>query len=170
MACVKDMERLIAEDTGYFTERDLDVRTRKGREEGWLPTGGRGLNAPALTPASATAVLISLASEQACHATEAVSRLSPLKADNGQVFAEALAEILAEPRAAAGVAEVELGRNVPTAKVIFLDGRTIEFSGGVAEAVAIQSEIGIDGTLLVKIAELIEKPVHRGPKMRRPEA
>lgn len=62
------------------TLADIDARTRSLRRLGFLPMGGRGPHAPHLEPVHVANFLLSLASETASAAAEAVQAYSIIKA------------------------------------------------------------------------------------------
>jgi hypothetical protein len=102
---------------------DLDIRMRELRQGKMLPTGGRGLNAPAITADHAATILIALkGSTKSVDAALAVNHFAEL-VDGDKSFAEALTELLKDQEAAATVDRVELNRTAISASIFFKDGK-----------------------------------------------
>jgi hypothetical protein len=103
----RELELLLGELTPR-SKSDLDIRMRKLREAKLLPTGGRGPNAPHISPREAATMLIAICcSRQAVDAADAVSVFASLLAkwtdeafEGAGTFAEALTVALARPEAA----------------------------------------------------------------------
>lgn len=119
----KQFERVIASFTTW-SESDVDQRVRRLREARLLPVGGRGLNAPSLTPRDGALILISIAAAE--NAVDA-GRLVELYANlipppKGQAFAgaptlvDAVAAILSRPDKAV-VSSFSVARTWPFAAI-----------------------------------------------------
>lgn len=122
----------LAENTGY-SHSEIDQRLRKLREDGIIPTGGRGLNAPQLGYPHTAAMLIALCgTETAVDAADAFHRFARLVPHGEGPFSgcknfhEALTGILARTHKPVRVASVDLlTRGLPEARIVYHaeDGR-----------------------------------------------
>jgi len=120
----RDLERRLH----FFTNlnlSDLDQRSRRLRSKKYLPSGARGLNAPALDAGHVRNVLLSLAAERAVDVCEAVLEyawLTPVDGDRdflgNSSFGETLKILLEDVEWDLGVREVTLCRSWPEAVII----------------------------------------------------
>jgi len=115
---MKALERLISE-RGVDASK-ADTITRKLREAGKLPSGGRGANAPQIGPREAAIFLIAVAgSPKAIDAPTRVEKLSKLRGDvDGHTFLEAMHGLLSDPGARQNISEVRIARTHRRAVII----------------------------------------------------
>jgi hypothetical protein len=120
---MKALERLISE-RGVDASK-ADTITRRLRESGKLPSGGRGANAPQIGAREAAIFLIAVAgSPKAIDAPTRVDKLSKLRSDGGgPTFLDAVEGLLADQNARQNVREVRIARTHRGA-VIISDERT----------------------------------------------
>lgn len=104
-----------------FTKVDKQVLDRIGgslRKKGMLSVGGRGLNAPDLTPVDAANIIIGLlSSDNASQAGQTVQDVSEWQTDGGKKLGEAIASIFSSPEIALKVSYISVFRNFPEATV-----------------------------------------------------
>lgn len=114
-----------------WSASEIDQRTRGLRDAGFLPVGGRGLNAPHIMPQHAALILISLAATnravETADATRAYASLepvNPLAPFAGQtMFADALGAILSDPYFRLKVSAVVVCRTWQEAIIKYRHGR-----------------------------------------------
>ena len=145
---VRELERLLA-DRGAGAAK-LDAVTRRLRQLGKLPTGGRGPNAPHIGPEEAAAILIALAGSTV--GAEADSRLKKLagltqaKSRGTRTLMDAVKQLLEHPEGLEKLREVRVSRTTRHATLIFNDGKTEEFRGGTGKSVPL-SRFYVEGVL-----------------------
>lgn len=105
-----------------FWHSDLDQRLRSLRAAGILENPGRGGRSPEATPRDAAVLLIGAAARPVARTAEhsvAVGSLTRYDDDvfYGASFAEALADILAAPKLAAVVDEIQIGSDCAFASI-----------------------------------------------------
>lgn len=113
----------------------LDTVTRVLRTEGKLPIGGRGINAPHISPDEAAWTLLGLAgTDVAAQAVHAIARLLELGLPPGERsrtgerrFVDAVQMLLHKPELAATVSEVRVGRSHALSQVLYRDGHVERF-------------------------------------------
>jgi len=110
----------------------MDATTRKLRECGRLPVGGRGTNAPTIGFVEAATILVAVAgSAKGNEADARVGKLESLRCTSGDheswPLLEVLALLLGDPAKLHGVAEVRIARIKKRATIQFEDGRVEEF-------------------------------------------
>lgn len=126
----RDLERLLtAQGVGGAK---MDAVTRKLRESGRLPKGGRGTNAPTIGPNEAATILIAVAgSAKGNEADARVGKLECLRSTSDdhakRTLLEVLALLLEDPSELANVAEVRVARTQRRAAIHSIDGRVEEF-------------------------------------------
>jgi len=128
---VRDLERMLAEH-GVGAAK-VDAITRRLRDRGRLPIGGRGPNAPHIGPAEASAILLAVAGSS--KGAEADLRLEKLEglgcisaANNGVSLGEAVCELLRDPGGLTGLREVRVARTRTAATILFRDGKADEYA------------------------------------------
>ena len=128
---VRDLERLLA-DHGVGAAK-VDAITRRLRDRGRLPIGGRGPNAPHIGPAEAAAILLAAAGSS--KGAEADLRLEKLEglgcvsgSSNGGSLGEALSGLLRDPGSLMDLREVRSARTRSAATILFRDGRADEYA------------------------------------------
>lgn len=160
-----------------FTRAYLDQLSRRLRDLGILPRGGRGLNAPDISEHEATAAAVTYATDAPRMTTtylalEATwSGIGPksdaVPYDGCQTFGEAMVRILKRP-GAHGVAEVCVYRDWPRAVIRMGDGRTYHYGlTGYAEAAAMGFR-AVPSALVFHIAESTLDAI--GTEMQHPTA
>jgi hypothetical protein len=142
----------------------MDGITRKLRECGRLPTGGRGINAPIIGPREAAIILIAVAgSPKANEADTRVAKLEPLLS-GGRVGArtllEAVTSLLADPMHLEGLTEVRIARTRRRAAFIFRDGDVEEFH--TAKPDARTDRFSVDGIMTAPLLELVVRAIRDG--------
>lgn len=110
----------------------MDGITRKLRESGRLPKGGRGINAPAIGPSEAAIILISVAgSAKSNEADLRVAKLEPLisktRTHGTRTLLEAVTSLLTDPSRLDAITEVRIARTKRRAAFIFRNGEVEEF-------------------------------------------
>lgn len=115
---MKALERLISQ-RGVDPSK-ADTITRKLRETGHLPSGGRGANAPTIGPREAAIFLIAVAgSPKAIDAPARVEKLSKLRTSvGGGAFLDRLETLLANKECRRNLREVRVARNHRRAVII----------------------------------------------------
>lgn len=155
---IREFERNLVFSTAWGAA-EIDQRTRRLRELGELPVGGRGLNAPEITPRHAAMILIALAAADSAPRTAQVVRDYPsLRSGEGAAggqFLDALVEILSAPATAETVRDVRVCRSEASATITMINGDQLHYRdpqvngtanpGGYVEAV-------LTGELLHNIA------------------
>lgn len=127
---VRDLERLLtAQGVG---SAKMDAITRKLRESGRLPKGGRGINAPTIGAKEAATILIAVAgSAKGNEADVRVEKLEALRSTTGdhgkQSLHDVLTLLLREPSELNDMAELRVARTQRRASIHFVDGRVEEF-------------------------------------------
>ena len=126
---VRDLERLLtAQGVGAAK---MDGITRKLRESGRLPKGGRGTNAPVIGPKEAAVILIAVAgSAKANEADVRLEKLESLRSSpgaNAPTLLETVASLLDDRGVLDTVSEIRVARTKRRATVHFHDGRVGEF-------------------------------------------
>lgn len=126
----RDLERLLTAHGVGATK--MDAITRKLRESGRLPKGGRGAHAPTIGPVEAATVIIAVAGS--AKGNEADARVAKLEAlcsttikGSKRTLVNALALLLADPSKLADVAEVRVARMHRRATIHLIDGQVEEF-------------------------------------------
>jgi hypothetical protein len=124
---VKALERLIA-SRGVDASK-ADAITRKLRESGHLPLGGRGPNAPRIGSREAATLLIAVAgSSKAADASTRVEKLADLQSRaRANSLLDAVEKILSDPAERDSVREVRIARTRRRAVIIRSDHSTEEF-------------------------------------------
>lgn len=106
-----------------WSRAEIEQRTRGLRESDRLPVGGRGLNAPAMEPAHAAAILIAAAvAQSASDSPVAVDRygaMKPIDKVDGHTFYEVLTAILSDPTDKLDLQHVTICRSWPEAEIRF---------------------------------------------------
>jgi hypothetical protein len=153
---VRDLERLLtAHGVG---SAKVDATTRKLRQSGRLPKGGRGLNAPAMSAKDAALILLAVAGSS--KAIEADARVRKLEALRGSVsksrLIDALTTMLLDPSELAAVLEVRISRTRRMAKVVFRDGRIEGFGAAAADQA---DKFYVEGVLLRKMLERVANAI-----------
>ena len=135
---VRELERLLSERGAGAAK--LDAVTRRLREIGKLPTGGRGSNAPHIGPEEAAAILVALAGST--KGAEADSRLKKLarltRAENGKArttLIDAVTQLLEHPERLAELRELRVSRTTRHAAFVSSDGAREEFRSKTRDAV-----------------------------------
>lgn len=126
----KDLERLL--EAQGVSHAKMDGITRKLRESGSLPKGGRGTNAPVIGPTEAAIILIALAgSAKANEADARVGKLKPListsKGKVSRTLLNAVTSYLDGSSSLDALSEVRVSRTKRRAAFHFRDGGTEEF-------------------------------------------
>ncbi len=126
---VREFEAALGSLTPWSAS-EIDQRTRRLRELRMLPTGGRGLNAPDLSPEHAATILIAMSAAAKAtdtnHAVATYATMRPVASEHGfdflgcQSFAEVLELILSSPETAARIARIVVYRSWPQADLIWL--------------------------------------------------
>ena len=126
---VRSLERLLTAQG--VSAAKMDGITRKLRESGRLPKGGRGINAPIIGPDEAAIILIAVAgSARANEANVRVAKLETLLRDGkpgAHTLLEAIRSLLADPASLDAMAQVRIARTKRKAAFIFRDGSVEEF-------------------------------------------
>lgn len=126
---VRDLERLLIE-SGVGAAK-IDAVTRRLRDAGSLPKGGRGVNAPDIGAVEAAAILLAVAGST--KGVEADSRLAkiqslpPLNDPGGRRLLEAITEVLRDPEQLARVRAIRVSRTARHAVFIYDDDPAAEF-------------------------------------------
>lgn len=154
----KELERLIAERGGNASA--LDVVTRRLREAGFLPVGGRGVNAAALRPVDAASILIAYAgSEVAAKADETLRYYAHFARPNwveigaprrrgshfggpvlSENFAEMLQSLLVHDEILIEVQAISFARNFPITRVLLNDGKQISYCAPARDLKEVEAE------------------------------
>jgi hypothetical protein len=139
----------------------MDGITRKLRESGRLPTGGRGINAPIIGPSEAAIILIAVAgSPKANEADTRAAKLEPLLS-NGRAetrtLLEAVTSLLADPTNLDTIAEVRIARTKRRAAFIFRGGKVEEFHPAKPDARA--DRFSVEGILAAPLLELVARAI-----------
>ena len=126
---VRDLERLLtAQGVGAAK---IDGITRKLRESGRLPLGGRGTNAPVIGAREAAIILIAVAgSAKANEADERMRKLESLRCTaegKASALVEAITSLLEDRPGLDAVAEIRVSRTRRRAAFHFRDGRIGNF-------------------------------------------
>lgn len=159
---VRDLERLLTAQG--VSAAKMDGITRKLRECGRLPTGGRGINAPTIGPSEAAIILIAVAgSPKANEADTRVAKLEPLLSSGhvrGRTLHEAVTFLLADPMNLASLTEVRIARTTRRAAFIFRDGTVEEFHA--AKPGARRDRFSVDGIMAAPLLELVARAIRDG--------
>lgn len=152
---MKALERLISE-RGVDASK-ADSITRKLRESGHLPSGGRGANAPKIGPREAAIFLIAVAgSPKAIDAPMRVEKLVKLRAgSHGPTFLAAVESLLADPAQIENVVEVRVARTQRRATVVSEGGDVTRFSPATRNKTKtgrLSVEGILDGELICEVA------------------
>lgn len=158
---VRELERLLNERGAGAAK--LDAVTRRLRQMGRLPTGGRGPNAPHIGPEGAAAILIALAGSakgaEADLRLKKLAELAQVKSGKARTLMDAVTQLLEHPEHLAELREVRVGRTTRHAVFVFNDGRTEEFRSETQKAVA-SSRFYVEGVLtsqlLMAVAEALQ--------------
>lgn len=122
---VRGLERLLAQHGATATK--LDAVTRRLRDAGRLPKGGRGLNAPDIGAEEAAVILVALAgSGKGLEADVRLAKLETLSCDFDDLgrlsLVQGLTMILEDPDVFGSIKEVRIGRTTRHAVVSYLGG------------------------------------------------
>jgi hypothetical protein len=139
----------------------IDGITRKLRECGRLPTGGRGINAPIIGPREAAIILIAVAgSPKANEADTRVAKLEPLLS-GGRVGArtllEAVTSLMADSTYLESLTEVRIARTRRKAAFVFKDGKVEEFYTANPNARA--DRFSVEGIMTAPLLELVVQAI-----------
>ena len=126
----KDLERLL--EAQGVSHAKMDGITRKLRESGSLPTGGRGTNAPMIGPTEAAIILIALAgSAKANEADDRVEKLKRLISTSKGKASRTLLDVITSYLDGGSnldvLSEVRVSRTKRRAACHFRDGQIEEF-------------------------------------------
>lgn len=121
---VKALERLVS-SRGVNASK-ADTITRRLREMGHLPLGGRGANAPKIEAPEVAKFLIAVAgSPKANDASVRLEKLMALRGPNKRTLLDALEDILLNAESRRSVREIRIART-RTQAVIVTGDRTLE--------------------------------------------
>ena len=157
---VRDLERLFtAHGVGAAK---MDATTRKLRECGRLPVGGRGPNAPTIGFVEAATILVAVAgSAKGNEADARVGKLASLRCTSGDYVSwslpEVLAQLLSDPATLHGLAEVRIARIKKRATIHFKDGRVEEFLDQKPDTRV--DRFDVEGILPVALLDLIASAI-----------
>ena len=161
---VRDLERLLTAQG--VSAAKMDGITRKLRECGRLPTGGRGINAPTIGPSEAAIILVAVAgSPKANEADTRVAKLEPLLS-GGRVGArtllEAVTSLLENPMNLESLTEVRIARTRRRAAFIFRDGKVEEFY--TAKPDARTYIFSVEGIMSAPLLQLVARAIRDGAR------
>lgn len=179
---IREFESLIAGVISGWSKSDIDQRTRRLREMKMLPTGGRGLNAPAIEAKHAANILIALAAaEKAVETHIAIITYAPMVPKSAtpgkfdflgcESFADALTKILDTPAVADRIKEISVCRSWPEATIFFdesSDGKSKQERYAPADqpdngyGYGVRNDIIISGGVLAQLANDLQSPSEDG--------
>lgn len=176
---VREFEFLITGVLTGWSRSDVDQRTRRLRKMRMLPTGGRGLNAPAIEAEHAANILIALAAaEKAVGVHDAIMNYAPMVTRprspgdfdflGCKSFAETLTKILDTPAVANRIKEISICRSWPEATIIYQtsEGESKQEhytpAGQSASGCLVQNNIVISGMVLEQFAIDLKQPNEDG--------
>lgn len=88
------------------------------RKEGLISAGGRGINAPDMSPEDVKNIILGLlATDNSSQAAKAVKEISEWKTEAGKNFGETVTAIFSDPEMAVKVSFISVFRNFPTASI-----------------------------------------------------
>jgi hypothetical protein len=110
----------------------MDAITRKLRESGRLPKGGRGVHAPQIGPLETAVILVALAgSTKGLEADARIEKLEALRSNSpkrsGLPLLQAVEELLIDPSGLKDIDQVRVARTARRAAILFKDGTAEEF-------------------------------------------
>lgn len=154
---VRDLERLLSAH-GVGAAK-MDATTRKLRESGRLPTGGRGPNAPAISAVEAANILLAVAgSSKAIEADTRLGKLAGLRSSaSSSALVDVLAGYLTDPSSLREVSEFRVARTRRRAAIHFRDGHVEEF---VATSSTTASKFFVEGILPAELIEIVAAQLH----------
>ncbi|MEO7688189.1 MAG: hypothetical protein ABIS51_02810 [Sphingomonas sp.] len=129
----RDLERLLV--ILQAPASIVDLVTRDLRENGAIPTGGRGPNAPRIGAVEAAAMLIALAgADVASQAYLAIAKVKGLRfveldalPRHDGCLVTTLRKVLGDPPLASEIHEIRVCRNLPLAEIFYKDGAIERF-------------------------------------------
>lgn len=167
----RDLERMLV--MAQASPSGLDLVLRSLRDNGAIPIGGRGTNAPKIGNVEASAILLALAaSDVAGKSYLALAGLRALRFAASSVsarYSESLIDtvrsLLGDPVLANGVREIRVCRNLPLAEIFYNDGTVERFvhedvlvdAAGFGGA-CFRSEGVLSGGLLTTVALKLKTP------------
>ena len=108
-------------ELAILTEVDKQTLDRIGgslRQAGMVSVGGRGSNAPHLTPEDAKNILLGLlGTDNASRAADAVKVLTELKSSAGEKAGDAIVQLLIDPSYREGLSAIHVTRNYPLVEI-----------------------------------------------------
>ena len=156
---VRGLERLLTAQG--VSAAKMDGITRKLRESGRLPKGGRGTNAPVIGPDEAATILIAVAgSARANEADVRVAKLETLVRDGRPgacTLREAVTSLLRDPESLDAMAQVRIARTRRKAAFIFRDGRVEEFHTAKPDSRA--DRYYVEGILSAPLLKLVARAI-----------
>ena len=157
---VRDLERLL---TAFGVgAAKMDGTTRRLREIGRLPLGGRGTNAPEIAAENAAAVLVAVAGSG--KAIEADNRLAKLeesaKAQSGETIVAAISRMLDHPAELETIAEVRVSRTSRSASVHHTDGRVDRY--GDSRSASRPTKFRVEGVLPSSLLKTVSNDLKKG--------
>lgn len=158
---VRDLERVLVEHGAGAAK--IDAITRRLREIGRLPKGGRGPNAPTISALDAAAILVALAgSNKGAEADARLQKLEGLRCSSGKptILLEFVASALEDTKLLTQLREVRVGRTTRRAAVIWADGTVDEYRGERSQLKP--SRFYVEGILPAKLLELIASALKAG--------
>ncbi|MBA2725692.1 MAG: hypothetical protein H0U53_06865 [Actinobacteria bacterium] len=159
---VRDLERLLTSQG--VSAAKMDGITRKLRESGRLPTGGRGNNAPSIGPNEAASILIAVAgTPKANEADMRVAKLEPLLSEGRagtRTLLEAVMSLLADPAKLDAITEVRIARTRRRATFIFRSGKVEEFR--TAKPNGQDDRFYVEGILAAPLLKLVARAIQIG--------
>lgn len=159
---VRDLERLLTSQG--VSAAKMDGITRKLRESGRLPTGGRGNNAPDIGPNEAAIILIAVAgSPKVNEADMRAAKLEPLLSEGRagtRTLLEAVMSLLADPAKLDAITEVRIARTRRRATFIFRSGKVEEFR--TAKPNGQDERFYVEGILAAPLLKLVARAIQIG--------
>jgi len=158
---VRDLERLLVEHGAGAAK--IDAVTRRLREIGRLPKGGRGPNAPTIGKIESAAILLGLAgSTKGAEADTRLAKLEGLRCASAKqsVLIDTLAALLEDAHAISQLREVRVGRTTRRADVIWANGQIDEYR--VEGARPKHDRFYVEGILPAKLLQLIAGALSQG--------
>ena len=159
---VRGLERLLTAQG--VSAAKMDGITRKLRESGRLPTGGRGINAPIIGPNEAAIILIAVAgSPKSNEADTRVAKLQPLLSNGrarSRTLLDAVTALLADPTNLDTITEVRISRTKRRAAFIFRSGKVEEFHSAKPDGRA--DRFYVEGILGTPLLELVARAIRDG--------
>jgi hypothetical protein len=142
----------------------MDVITRRLRENGQLPTGGRGFNAPIIGPHEAAIILIAVAGSPKAHEADVrAAKLGPLHSEGragSRTLLNAVAALLSNPSELDALSEVRIARTTRRAKIIFRNGKLEEFRTGKSDPRS--DRFDVEGILSAPLLALVARSLGNG--------